>query len=369
MGLLLIVCLVLAGAAARAAELFEFQRPVRALGMGGVYLPFVEDTDAVIWNPAVLGDNSALSWEVFNVGLGGNGDDVVDLYRQMQDSNCSGSACYNRFYGKPLWAGLGTASKFAMPRFGVTFFNSTTLQGILHNPAFPSLNLTYLSDTISAASYGFPLGPGLTFGTTFKRIARWGGTQDISLSTITSGGESVLDQFNQRGTAYGLDLGAQFKIPGPITTIFGVHWQDVGSTAFAPESGLTAPPRIKDNLSFGLGSELDLPGLDVRGGLEYRHITLQGEPIGKKLHVGAELGLPLVDLRVGLNQGYPTLGASMDLFFLKFDLARYTEETGVYPGQTPATRYKLELSCAFSIDADFNFSDKEGRRRKLKQRR
>jgi hypothetical protein len=46
---------LLFGANLFAAELFEYNRPIRALGMGNVYLNFVRDTDAPTINPAALG--------------------------------------------------------------------------------------------------------------------------------------------------------------------------------------------------------------------------------------------------------------------------------------------------------------------------
>ncbi|MBX3042005.1 MAG: hypothetical protein KF789_14960 [Bdellovibrionaceae bacterium] len=357
------------GLRANAAELFEFSRPTRALGMGGVYLPFVSDTDAVFWNPAALARVKSLSWEVFDLGVGVNGKDALELWEIVQDDTCTGPSCYGDLYGKPLWIGYHGGTKIVVPRVGFTLFTSGYLSGTLHNPAFPSLNLTYLDDYGFAAGYGFPVIENLNGGLTVKRIHRRGGTEDISLSTVTSNDSSILDEFDRKGTGYGFDLGLQWLLPGTPQTIVSLHWQDVGSTAFIPDGDNGSPPRIKDNLSLGIGNEIDLPGMEIRTGFEYRHITLQGEQIGKKLHLGAEVSLPLIDLRVGLNQGYPTLGAGLDLFFLRIDAASYSEEVGIYPGQNPSQRYKVGLSMNFSVDADFGFTTVDGKKRKLKQRR
>lgn len=356
-------------AAAHVGELVEYQRSAATLGMGGVYLPFVSATDAVMWNPAVLAEVEKLDWEIFDFGLGANGLDVINLYNDVQKSGCSGSACYNSYYGVPVWITAGIASKFAAPRLGFTAYKAVTVSGVLHNPAFPTFNMTYLNDYGFEIGYGFPILANLNGGVTVKRINRWGGQQDIGLSTITSGAASIESDFNQRGTGYGFDLGLQYKLPIIPTTTFAASWQDVGSTAFIAETGSTSPPAIVDNFSVGLGSMIDLPGLDLKAGIEYRHINTQGEQLGKKLHIGGEVGLPLIDIRAGLNQGYPTLGVGLDLFFLRVDATQYTEETGVYPGQTPSARYKLSLSMDISVDADFKLTDKYGKKRSLKQRR
>jgi hypothetical protein len=354
---------------ARAGQLFEYTRPVRAMGMGGMFLPFVDEDNAVMWNPAVLSTVDQLSLQIFELGVGANGIEVYDLYMQMQDSACTGSACYDPFYGQPIWVGLHGKVSLVGPRMGILLYSGGYLSGTLHNPAFPSFNLTFLNDNILEVAYGFPIQENFHGGVTLKRVNRWGGTEDIGLSTITTAGASVLDNFNQRGTGYGFDLGLQYKNPGPVASIFAVHWQDVGSTAFVEQSNYSQPPRIKDNLSVGLGAEIDLPGLDLRVGVEARHLTEPEHQIGKKLHGGVELGIPFIDVRTGLNQGYPTIGLTMDFFFLKLDAASYTEEEGVYPGQSPSARYQISLSLDLAVDADFKFPRKDGTRRKLKQRR
>lgn len=367
--MVLFILMFLSGLSARAEQLFEYQRPIRALGMGGVFLPFVDENNAVLWNPAVLSTVDQISWQLFEFGTGLNGQEVYDLYRAMQDSGCTGAACYSEFYGKPLWVAAQAKMSLVGPRVGIAAFSSNYLEGTLHNPAFPTLNLTYLSDLGFAAAYGFPIEENLHGGVTVKRITRNGGIQDVSLSTVTSGGSAVLDDFDQRGTGYGFDLGLQYKTPGFANAIFAAHWQDVGSTAFIREGNHQAPPRVKDNLSVGLGTEIDLPGLDLRTGVELRHLTDSNVQTGKKIHMGAELGLPFIDVRTGLYQGYPTVGATVDLFFLQVDVASYTEEVGIYPGQSPSHRYKIGISLDLAIDADFRFTTKDGKRRKLKQRR
>lgn len=369
----LLIPLSLAPGLARAAELYEIARPISAYGTGGVYLPWVGSTDAVRWNPALLADVDELAWKFADVGLGTNGSDMLQTVRDLSDSGCSGSSCFDLLYGKPLNASFNGESTFVLPHWGATIFTGGKLQGTLNNPAFPAFDLTFERDYGIYTAAGFGLGPGLSAGVALKRINRWGGFQSVSLSTITGGDfDQILDDFNQRGTAYGVDASLMYRSPEilPLRTTAVLHWQDIGCTAFLPdEAGGTAPDRIRDNMSAGVGMELDLPGLDLRFGTEYRHSNKNDEPFGKKLHIGAELGLPLIDLRAGLNQGYPAVGAGLDLYFMRFDVASYTEETGAYPGQTPSQRFQLGLSFELSVDADFSFTDKDGKRRKLKQRR
>ncbi len=359
---------------ASAAEIFEFSRPIRAQGMGGVYLPFVEPVDAVLWNPAVLADNSGLAYEIANLGLGANG---LATYNVINTYSKCGSAlsCYDPLYGVPIWIGLNGKTSLAVGNFGATLFTFTSLNTALHNPAFPELDTTFNKDDGALVGMGFHVARMTSVGLTLKQIRRWGGTQAIGVSTLTGGALSVStlqNNFNSKGTGYGFDVGGETKIPGLISTIFSAHWQDVGSTSFVQTAGGPPPDRIHDNLSLGIGTEFVIPGLSFRSGVEYRNVTLQGEQIGKKIHLGAELGLPFVDLRAGLNQGYTTYGVGVDVLFFRIDAATYTEELGVYPGQSPSARLEVGLSFSMSVDADFGFlTGGNGRykNQKLKQRR
>ena len=63
------------------------------------------------------------------------------------------------------------------------------------------------------------------------------------------------------------------------------------------------------------------------------------------------------------------LGIGFSFLFLNLDAAYYNVETGEYPGQTPENRVMIGLSMDLSVDANFNFYSKDGKKRKLKQRR
>ncbi len=353
---------------AMAQEIFEYNRSLRALGMGNVYSVFVRDVDAPTVNPAALAFTESISWELVNANFGING---LDAYNDFKDiGSISSPSDYDQIVGKKIWVSLFAKTSFAMPYFGFTAYNDGKLSAIIRNPAYPQFDVTFINDTGLTAAGAVPLGPLASVGFGVKRITRWGGNQTIGLGTIASGGASTLtDQFQNKGIGYGFDLAFMAKIPGPMSPTVALTWVDVGSTAFSKIAGAEAPPRIHDNLSLGLGSNIDLPGLDLAAGMEYRHITENGIQIGKKLHFGSEISLPFIDLRAGLSQGFPTYGVGFNLYFMRFDAATYSVETGDYPGQSPENRIQLGLSFELSVDADFKFYAKDGKKRRLKQRR
>lgn len=367
MKLSLTIFLILIANFAHAAEVIETHHNVRSNGMGGIYMSIVNNSDAIFVNPAALGRTEGLNWQVMNVEFGING---LDIYEDFNNIDSGDSNTFSQFFGRDIWLRGGGKTAVTLPYFGVGAYTDTQTHLVLHNPAFPQFDTTFLSDYGLVVGGAFPLGPISYGGITFKRISRWGGQQDIDLGVIASGDASALaDEFQNKGNGYGIDLATVTTLPMPLSPSISIVWQDVGSTAFTKSAGATAPPRIHDNLSLGVSTSLDLPGLDWVAGMEYRHITESEYALGQKLHFGTELSLPFIDLRGGLNQGYATYGLGLNFFFLTFDAAMYTEETGAYPGQTPQNRIELGLSLDLSFDADFGIVNSQGKRRKLKQRR
>jgi hypothetical protein len=204
-----------------------------------------------------------------------------------------------------------------------------------------------------------------------KRITRKGDILTFGPSFLTTVTQTtLLDSFSNEGIAYGADLGYEIKFSSPFNPIIEIMWKDVGYSTFNPSSGSAgSPPHIDDNLILGLTSHAEFAGFGYAAGIEYKHIRTTYEQLGKKLHFGAELSIPLVDIRAGFYQGYTTMGATIDMWFFQLDLATYSVEKGVYPGQNEDKRAQIGLSMNMGFDANFNLTGAGGRRRNLKQRR
>ena len=72
--------------------------------------------------------------------------------------------------------------------------------------------------------------------------------------------------------------------------------------------------------------------------------------MGSNLGLGLELGLPLLNLRGGMSQGYYTAGAGIDLGMIQADVATWGVELGAYPGQSVDRRYMAQLTIQLGID-------------------
>lgn len=364
----ILITLILGSLQARAGAILEMNQSIRSLGMGGVYTAIVNNTDALFYNPAALARVEGLQWHVANADVAINGLDILNDVKSV--SSVSTPSDYNQFFGKDIWLRAGGTTALAMPYFGVGAYSDSQADLQLHNPAFPQFDTNFTSDYGLVVGGAVPLGPVSSAGIVAKRITRWGGDQNIDLGTIASGSTSnIASQFKDKGNGYGLDLGVMTTIPAPFNPTIALTWQDLGCTAFQMTSGTEAPPRIKDNLSLGVGTSFSVPGMDWYTGFEYRHITDTDYQLGQKIDLGTELSLPLLDIRGGIHQGYAAYGLGMHILFFQFDVASYTEETGAYPGQSPQSRVQVGVSVDLTFDPDFKLVDADGKKRKMKERR
>ena len=64
----------------------------------------------------------------------------------------------------------------------------------------------------------------------------------------------------------------------------------------------------------------------------------------KKVHIGIESNLlDFLDVRLGLSQGYPSMGAGLQLSVFNLEYAYYGKELGVFPGDMPSWNHMLAL--------------------------
>lgn len=363
---------ILIGVASHAAEFYEYNQNVRSLGMGGVQIPFLNNGDALFINPAALANIEGLNFQLIDFDMGINGLQMYETFQSVQGKE--GMDMFNGLYGKNIWFHTSGRSVAYFPYFAFGAFGEGSINFRLQRPAFPEMRMGYLTDYGFTVGTAFPLGPLGSFGLSLRQIQRQGTEQIIGVQTIagTQNFDTLADSFSNKGIGYGADLGFEFSLPIPASPVLGVVWRDIGGTAFTKTAGADAPVHIADSLNVGFGWGFDLPGLDGKAGIEYRHLNDYSEQVGKKLHMGVELGLAFLDLRAGFYQGYTSYGLGFDLWLIRFDLASYTVETGAYPGQTGDGRIQASMMIDIGFDPSFHLlssDSNKAKKRKVKQRR
>ncbi len=367
-----IFIIILTSISTQASGVFEYQRPVWSLGMGGVYTPFPRETDIPTTNAAHLRHVKVMNLELLNLAGGAPGPETVKYFQSLPP--ITNFNALNSYMGKTIWTGLDAKASLVVPNFGFSLYNNAYAKSYFSNPLVPEWQVDFKNDYGMNLAGAASLGSNLSFGYALKRIDRTGGNKVVDFNTIdqyitTKNTNIILQQFGDKGTGYGVDLSLLYKEEKLNSPIVTVVYKDVGSTAFVKTAGTKAPPHIEQNLILGLGYLLDGSIIDAKAGFEYRHINTKNVQIGQKLHMGAEVSLPLFDLRVGSSQGYGTYGLGLDLWLFRLDIAQYTVEEGFYPGQSPDQRMQVGLTLDMTFDADFSVTSVNGKRRKLKQRR
>ena len=355
----------------QAIELYQQGRSARSLAMGGTFISFVRGAESLYHNPAALARVEGFDFIVGQVH-GAYSKDASRLISQAQNTGSNLTlADINSFYGLNSFADVTANSAFAMPYFGVGVYSSNYILESFNNPPFPTFNATFLSDYGYVIGGAIPLGPLTSFGIAGRHIQRWGGNQDILVTSLIGTNDKALLQntFQDRGVGNALDLAFMTTLPGNLAPTFSFVWKDVGRTTFQQTAGTQSPPSQAENLTFGVSLTQEVSIIKWTHAFEYNFINTPNEDFTKKVHLGTEASIGFIDLRAGLDQGYFTYGAGVDLWLFKADAAYYTTELGNAAGQLRNDRMIYSLTIEFDFDQTFKLKDKEGKKRRLMQRR
>jgi hypothetical protein len=343
---------VLLGFERASAELPMGWTSARSLGMGNVATAVPDGTNAIFFNPALLMKVSGVHWTVMNPRAGIGNPSNLSLAGPLKEAGSNIGQAVNALYGHNVWLGGGALSSIAVPYFGVAAYASTEGGVEAVNPPNPRLNMNYYFDYGGAVGMALPLIPGfMGWGVTVRSVNRTGTTSAIGPGTLGTGNMTALtNQLKNRGNAYGVDFGALFTFPGPISPSLSFVYRNLGHTTFSRDEGASAPPAIAPEMIAGASLSVNLPLLSITPAIEYRYISWPNVPMGSNLGLGLELGLPLLNLRGGMSQGYYTAGAGIDLGIIQADVATWGVELGAYPGQAVDRRYMAQLTIQLGID-------------------
>lgn len=334
-------------------KIYNTFHSVRAMGMGNAYISIVSDTDSLFYNPAGVARISGFNWTIADPWVGASGVEAFKEVTNLQEDAGFESAVRN-LYGDHVWLGAGAKSVFGIPYFAVGVYDHLSADLDINNPVYPNLDIAATND------YGYMMGVGIPFiageiGLVVKYIQRTGSRVPFGPSFVASlDPDTIRSSIEKKGTGYGLDLGMNFRIPGPLTMVVSGVWKNVGELSFRSDEG-EAPPGEPNEISVGTALELDVPLLEVRPAIELKHLNREDIQLGNKIHLGLEISLPLIDLRAGFHQGYYTAGVGLNLGILRVDAATWGVELGAYPGQREDRRYALQATLELGFDPSLSF--------------
>ena len=227
---------------AGAAELYQPALPSRCLAMGGACIAQVRGAQALFLNPAALARVEGFDLIIAQAQAGVS-KDAVDFSSQFSGSTFQASDL-NSLYGKVLTADVNARTGLVMPNFGIGAFSTNYTTMTFSDPTFPTFNMNFISDYGYIVGGAFAIGPQTSAGISLKHIKRWGGNQDIDVSTLSGASAQDLasDNFQNHGIGHSVDLAFLTTLSGAMKPTLSAVWQDVGVTKFNMSSGVDDPP-------------------------------------------------------------------------------------------------------------------------------
>lgn len=385
----------------QAQELPESFVPVRSNGMGGAFTAIANDENSVWTNPAGIArvrkarSRGALDIiKVPNLAFGANTNSRSFLSRisALGDSTTADtlSSKVNDLAEKPLWASLSTFP-LAMVRFGnlpsvIGGYSHTTIKAVIdsENPLQAS--------TVAISDVGGVLGLAITdrsnrinFGINMRYVKRYAYEETLPIIDMASPTElqARIKSNSNVSQAFALDMGfmwtfADFWYPTFGIAIFNSPLgckddylnpfsktrEKVCGTVFSGNIantdalstidptdirfGLSMTPRFSRSLAARISAGLH----HIHGASGSNNYGLSEVPIQKQIHAGVEIftGNPLLpppfSVSFGYNQGFYSMGFTVRMPFISFDVASYGRDISTTDSPTEDRR----IMVGFSID-------------------
>jgi hypothetical protein len=324
----------------------------------------VDDEDAIYYNPAGLAGVDGFSAHLLNLQIEAGGAVVDSALAALFGTgvavpNLSDLSSLNSFMGRSFNFRGNDTLTLAGKYWGVSIFTDFQGGAVLQNPAFPVATVLGQGTYGIQAATGFPVFKAkktkteLRLGAAFKYMWRLGGYRDYSLTQMAGlSSASLISTLlgSQRGSGWGIDLGAQFKHQfnrSGFSIMAGTVLTNVPNISFGNVTTGAPSPILMDWTSgFAVGWATRKVSMSLEFDLKH---SLDAVDFRKKTHVGYELKLPIVTLGVGFSEGYFTYGAQVDVWLLKFNFVSYTVEQGGASTQNPDTRYMFRIDFGFGL--------------------
>ena len=367
----------------------------RMLGMGSAGLAAPSRSDAFLINPAVLGEGKFelafpyLQLTIYHpydfLAKGEDGKSLLDniIHGMGSESGDSMAGIASDLLGL-IKAGNGklmdvdTGVSFTAGGFAFGVFANTSLHTYADVGGLDA-NMIVEANAVAALGFGHRFELPLDFSLDFGAVVRF----NYLGYSQAMGKDWILDQLNgsdpdfaqmfsgisiMAGWSLPIDVGLNLNMP------YGLHFAVVarnlnGNFHMAQHTGYEG---IQDN-PLGNGDEVTRFKLKSDWSLDtgiawqwdnalFRPtvavdivdwVGMFQEPVGLRtflthLNIGAEIRLlSFLDLRAGMSQGYFSLGAGLDLWAVKIDMAYYWKEFGETAGDYGLDGFTIRFNIGF----------------------
>jgi len=342
----------------------ESYRAAEMQAMGNAGIAMLEDEHSLYMNPAGLAGVSSPAFHLVQVD-GSVTEELVDSINAVKTLRSPTGSELTQFFGKNLSAQARVSSSLIVPNFGLGGFYAGEAGLYAANPSIPKVEFTAIRT--SGIQAGLAVSSHEKFrvkrpsrrakerqvmqsewrvGLAVKSVRRIGRSvllPVVSLSSLDA--DTIKGYVNDQGSAFGADLGFQFRQPvSPTTAIyFGAALQDVGDTAFAGQV-----ESQQSNLSIGTGIRAKKGPFSCELAYDMRQV-LTAADWRKKQHTGVKCSASLIEVFGGLNQFYPAYGFAVDLGIVRAVAYSIKEEAGVLLRQDPERRYGVRVEIKLPL--------------------
>lgn len=335
-----------------------FHRGVRPLGMGGAFTAVANDHNSIFYNAAGLAQAKSFGLGILDpyISVSENSLDLIDDFGDADtDDTEEVNDLLRKYVGENnnIKVAADFYTGFKVKDYGVMIaaIAQSDTDVSIHNPVWPEARIRSTADygAIIGAGTEIPAVKGLKVGAALKLIQRESLDKvytAIDIADSEDFGDKIEDDM-ESGTGVALDIGVLYSVSGvPFTDL------DLAFTGQnIPEMDFGDAEDAKTQYNVGAAFRQKFGILELTEAIDYMDITdnLAGDDsMEKKLHLGIEAKIPVLSVRAGLNQGYYTAGATLDFGVLRFDVASFGEEVGVYAGQKEDRQLAAQMSLGWS---------------------
>lgn len=336
-----------------AEEFPSLYRGIRPLGMGNAFITVADDENTLFYNPAGLNDVQGLGGvEILNpliefsqVGL--------DAYHDFKDTNSGNvtevTGLLGNYIGEQFSLRTSLYPSIIFHNFGIGALGQVSFSGEVRNRVNPQVNVDGKVDVggVVGIAYGFREKK-VQVGVALKFVQRQRFQKTYYATDIADTNFDPSNDFSKEkktGTGLSGDAGVKINPEWPLRPSIGIVLQNIG------DLNLDEAGKIPQQLNAGISIHPDLWIFKNTLALDVVDLTknVEGEnDFYKRVHMGAEIKLPyILSLRVGANQGYPSFGATIDLWIIKLAYAYYKEELGTVAGQKDDARHVGQIVIGF----------------------
>jgi hypothetical protein len=334
--------------------------------LGGSAILSEELSDQILLNPSMVQKRTGkFETQLFNLNVMGS-KDAFAAYKNVttvSSNNSSNSSAkklisiYDALSAKNLSAAV-SFSIFAsrLGGFYLLPYSHANVSAAIDVPAWPEGNVFADSYAGLVAGYSFEWRKKLAFAAAIRPGVRTTFAVDANLASLNDFQVSSGSQSSSTGKSSGsastgvyvpLDIHGSYYMPMNFTGILGVR-NLFDSRAVVNARGAKAQPiPMKVNLGVAHAawakgvqrvrwySEIqDVSGVFAESGFWYRWLMGAQYLVRFPSRLSTSFGL-----HTGLRSGYPSIGATVDLYLIKLEASLFTRELGTRIGQRPERCY------------------------------